>query len=541
MLHRHPPRCSTRLVPLCDMATPEVLAALASAEAASADLGTAIETALAKEAVLNSRLGSLRVAIEYVAPVPPPDPTPVPTPVPIPVPIGAQVGAKIATCNLQVGWVHTQTDRPLTASRAAILAKSAPIQGQHIQGFGAGKIWPTQSGPKDWSSLDRLFGPPGHPELGVMKDAKRRILYLCGVPGWMKRPVPGTTLTQSIPLGDPLAEYDYTPPHVSQYPTAAAFAAEIVTRYPQITDVVVWNELKGYWANNRWDIEDYTRFYNLTYKAVKAARPGVQVGGPYTVLRSIGWRDVANWSPELSGSWGHTDQRIINALKYWLTNAVGADFFAVDIRNSNSDYAQDDFDAPKFDLPVWQTNPEKGINPTFWPNGSTPWSSWAKIPAFMAWYHSQPRLNDKPVYFMETYANSRVNNFNTLFPNNPESPIAAMASVAGEGFRQMAVSGVAGALHWSPDGDSRGRSNPLALYNSSGVATPMAPICQAMAEHFAPGTDLFNVTGLPGGISALASATHLLVISANVATTAFTLDGKSLTLNPYEVRLVSRA
>lgn len=499
---------------------------MTAAETASTELSDAIDAARAKQSVLGSRLASLRIAIEYTPPPPP---------------VGAVVGPTIGTSMFVPGWVHTEQDpKPsLSTSRQAILA-GVKFQGQHIQGWGAGKIWPLESGPKNWADLDRIFGPPGHPELGYMKDATIRCLYAAGCPAWMKKPKAGTNLTQLIPLGDPTAEFAYTPPHISQYPTWADFQVEIVTRYPQITHLVEWNETKGYWyqAQNRIDYEDYTEMYNQSWVKVKKARPDIKMGGPYGVLRTLGWDQKGSWSTELAGAWGHADQRAVDLMKYWLTHKVGADFFAMDLRNSHADYAQNDFDAPKYDMPVWQTNPEHGTHATYWP--TTPWESWQKCPDIMAWYHAQPGTASLPFYLMELYPNARVNNFNTLFPNDPQSTIPQMVSVAADGKRRMAEAGFAGVAQWRVEGDAAGRANPLALWNSSGIATGLAAVDQAFTQHFGPGVQLFAVTGQPAGVKVLASATHLLAISTDGLTNSFVLDGQPVTLAPYEVRLIVR-
>ena len=95
--------------------------------------------------------------------------------------------------------------------------------------------------------------------------------------------------------------------------------------------MLVWNELKGFYddAENRWDYEGYTALYNEVYKAVKAVRPDVQVGGPYAVITSLD-PGQADGSGELKGDWGVADQRSLDVVDYWLKNNVGADFIALD-------------------------------------------------------------------------------------------------------------------------------------------------------------------------------------------------------------------
>jgi hypothetical protein len=132
----------------------------------------------------------------------------------------------------------------------------------------------------------------------------------------------------------------------------AAHCAATVRRWPQITRVQVWNELKGYWDKNenRWDYEGYTRFYNKVYDAVKAARPDVLVGGGYAVITAR----HPHFSRDYNGV--SLDTRAVDALQYWLQHAKGYDAICLD---ANFDDPADFVKAAAFfrDLahnkPVW--------------------------------------------------------------------------------------------------------------------------------------------------------------------------------------------
>jgi hypothetical protein len=251
----------------------------------------------------------------------------------------------------------------LTPLRAAILATAAPWQGQHMHGWGAPEIQTAAGGPVNWSGIDRVFGPPNLPQLGFMRGAQRRFLYAAGCPAYMKVPKAGSTLTQGYPIGDPTKPFDYTPPHRSWYDDSAELVARIVARNPQITDVAGWNELKGYFGNGRWAIEDYTEWFNKVAAKVHAVNPAVRMWGPYCIFITLGWTDKTNWDPNLYGKWGHADKRITTALDYFIRNQSGAYGLCLDVRNSNRDTFQGYNDAPKFDMAVWQANPNKGVDP----------------------------------------------------------------------------------------------------------------------------------------------------------------------------------
>ena len=121
----------------------------------------------------------------------------------------------------------------------------------------------------DWDSLDK--------RMELVKDTDgKAMLTLCCSPDWMKGGPDGATDWDKLEKA-PLPEH---------YADFAKLAAAAVQRYPQVTRVLVWNELKGFYDEdkNRWDYEGYTQFYNEVYQAVKAVRPDVQVGGPYAVI-----------------------------------------------------------------------------------------------------------------------------------------------------------------------------------------------------------------------------------------------------------------
>ena len=112
----------------------------------------------------------------------------------------------------------------------------------------------------------------------------------------------------------------------------ARLAVAVARRYPEVHYFQVWSELKGYWdtAANRWDVEGYTRLYNDVYRALKAAEPSVEVGGPYAAMVTWGDPSAGGFPSALTGAWGTVDQRSLDVVTYWLAHADGAQFLAVD-------------------------------------------------------------------------------------------------------------------------------------------------------------------------------------------------------------------
>lgn len=476
----------------------------------------------------------------------------------------------IRTSLLLPGTVFTQAEPTggLTAGMYTILQNTAPVEAQHLQGFGTGTLWATQSGSKSWGSLDRIFGTPGNPASGYMKNATRRVLYTLACPAWMKVAVPGTTITQPTlsPAADPTNQFSYTPPHRSQYPAFAQLIADTCVRYSQITDVVVWNEMKGFYRNdlNRWAYELYTEMYNLIYNAVKAVRPDIRIGGPYPVLNTLAWQFPNDWADSaepsindrLNGPWGYADKKAIAVIKYWLQFAAGADFCCWDLRNSTKDFAASSAEGTTYTAAVWNTNPDGGTKPYYWP--VSPWACWQKQTDIMNWFRALA-VNDPakygrsicnaatlPVWTTEWYFNARTNDVinkpGTTTPySDPRSSITEKASVGAEGLRVAAEAGYEVIMEWRPQGDSTGLANPVGLWKSSdNTITPYGTVQQIVAQNFGAGVDLVRLSVTDPDISILASATKAMIINKSPNAKTLLVDGVSVSLATYEVKLITR-
>ena len=239
-----------------------------------------------------------------------PAPAPAPTPSDVAkrtIPFDGDWGWVQEPTPMQLGVTHTQdslnSSEPADARArgTAILSNGGAIwQNVHLMGFGTLNPEPSP-GEYDWSSLDT--------RMQLVKDTGgKTVLTLCCSPDWMKGGPEGATDWDKL-------ERAPLPEHFEDF---AKLAAATVQRYPQVQRVLVWNELKGFYNDdqNRWDYEGYTALYNDVYKAVKAVRPDVQIGGPYAVITSLdpGQPD----SSSLQGTWGVADQRSLDILDYWL-------------------------------------------------------------------------------------------------------------------------------------------------------------------------------------------------------------------------------
>jgi Glycosyl hydrolases family 39 len=292
---------------------------------------------------------------------------------------------------LELGVTHTQNSLDshdpdeATERGAEILRDNSAIwQNIHLMGFGTDNPEPSP-GDYNWDTLDRRM------ELAEETGGKA-MLTLCCAPDWMKGGEAGETDWSTL-------EDNPLPEHFGDY---ANLAAEAVKRYPQVERVLVWNELKGFYnqAQNRWDHEGYTEFYNQVYRAVKAVRPDIQVGGPYVVLISLdpGKTDA---SDQVTGPWGAADQRALDVVEYWLQHKVGADFVAVDAatktRNdtipSVLDGAQKFADLDRWlrertDLPIWWAEFYPDVPEDAQPGAASPASATATLAAVAAYARS---------------------------------------------------------------------------------------------------------------------------------------------------------
>jgi len=145
--------------------------------------------------------------------------------------VDARPGWSADPCGVLLRW-----PRP-----SSYLRQYAPIQNQHIMGFGTVNPEPSP-GKFDWSSLD------GRVAL-MRKTGATPVITLCCAPDWMKGGAAGA---------DRLEPYRGAPTR-AQFPAFAQLSAEWQSAIQTSSTFQVWNELKGFYdaSHNRWDYEAY--------------------------------------------------------------------------------------------------------------------------------------------------------------------------------------------------------------------------------------------------------------------------------------------
>gem|GEM_PF-250329 len=414
------------------------------------------------------------------------------------------------TCAFSTGTTLTRDsmdpwgDAAAVARGQTLVLNSTKIVNQHLMAFGATNPEPSPD-EYDFSSLIRRIGTSSR--LG--QEADTIVLTACCAPDWMKGGNPGET-NWSI-------EWIERRPLTEHFDDFAELVAEAVS-HPELTNIThvqVWNEMKGFWDTeaNEWNHKDYTDLYNKIWNAVKAVRRDIKIGGPYVVLGSYGdpTSGEGQWfSSPAGGDWGKFDARDLKAVDYWLRNKVGADFITIDAHNTNKD----------------------GVHPT------DAFARTIKFADSLAWLREHdeaeyPGATTLPVWWAEWY----------VFTEDPNASHAEKNALMATSLSRMIKSGASTALLWGPQGDAAGEMFPLALFNDTripggGQATAFHPTQKMLHDHFPPGTALIDASPDNADVEVLASSTKTMLINTRGSARTVTIRGLTVTLAPFEVRLL---
>ncbi|WP_053175636.1 GH39 family glycosyl hydrolase [Nonomuraea sp. SBT364] len=384
------------------------------------------------------------------------------------------------------GVTHTQysadnDNRRVREQAKHILGRVPLLQNQHIMGWGANNPEPSP-GQYNFRDLDR--------RLKLMADSRAiPVITLCCAPDWMKGGQPGRTDWSKNHTVAP------DPEHFDDY---AKLAARVARQYPTVKHYMVWNEFKGFWntSTNRWDAEGYTELYNKVYDALKQVDSEIQVGGPYVPIVSTA-RGAAS---ELTGPYGTVDQRALDAIEYWIEHKKGADFIVVDAGTMTTDQGNipDDFAATGKFGAITQWLRQKSGNLPVW------WAEWYVEPDESGW------SEDK------------------------------RTAVQATALMEFARSGVTTALYWNPQAKG-GADCPGCLWTPGrGKEMPMAGLLSGFTRWFPAGVELQQVQSSDPRVRVLAQPRQLVMVNTSDADVTATVDGRQVTLKPYEIQWSGR-
>jgi hypothetical protein len=384
------------------------------------------------------------------------------------------------------GVTHTQYSADNAAAQVreraqGILGRVPMLQNQHIMGWGANNPEPSP-GQYNFRDLNR--------RLKFMASSRALpIITLCCAPDWMKGGKAGFTDWNKNHTVAP------DPKHFDDY---AKLAVRVAKQYPTVKHYMVWNEFKGFWnpTTNRWDAEGYTELYNKVYDALKKVDPEIQVGGPYVPIDSYG----TGAPSELSGTYGTIDQRSLDAVEYWIEHKKGADFIVVDGATVTKDKGNmpDDFAAT------------------------------AKFSAITAWL--KEKSGDMPVWWAEWYVE----------PVNSDWTEDKRTAVQAATLMEFARTGVTTALYWSPQTKDPGPCPGCLWDGGNGAELPMAGLLSGFTKWFPAGVEIEQIEVSDQRVKVLGQARQMVMVNTADAAVTATVDGKQVTLKPYEVQWSSR-
>lgn len=234
------------------------------------------------------------------------------------------------------------------------------------------------------------------------------------------------------------------------------------------------------------------------YRALKSVNPRIAVGGPYLTIEGTG---------SGRGGWATANPISVRnqaVLRYWLAHKAGADFLAFD--RSLTDF---------HDPTTYSVADKMGL---------THWSG--DVCRQIA------KLTDLPVWVME----------NRIGGPGAES-VDAKAALSAAMLYHEVLSGASVSLQWGPEQKGPGAARTESLWTSTarpngGAPNPTYFTYLMFNEAFPPGTSLYRTEISSPSVLALATKTATLLINPEATEADVRISRNSVTLAPYEVRLV---
>jgi hypothetical protein len=407
---------------------------------------------------------------------------------------------------LQTGVAKANNAQAVTSAVDVLSRFAGSMMDQSIFGFGAQHNPEPRPGVYDFRSIAARVNL-------IVRAGGIPVITLTQAPSWMYTGCKEGRIfgTEDINALTPGVTRFVLPPCPAHYADFAALAAHIATAFPQVHYFVVWSELRDFLNRDpvngriRIDAAHYTKMYNDVYRAIKAARPDDQVGGPYVNLASYPTQLARTTPTTLHGRWGWLDPQAQNALSYWLSHNAGADFVAVDGRTAIAS------DAPG--------------GPGSKPVHLNPLVAAEKYAAVDQWLRTKTHL---PIWWMESHIAPAGNKW-----TEAQGAAARIATLA-----VMSASGASVGMQWQPQQQQDPPWPDEGLWTTTQAAgggrpTPLSDLLpRALSILRRPTTVVPNQP--PGVLVAKGDAGTLIVNTTTHATTA-RVAGTVITLNPAAV------
>jgi hypothetical protein len=411
----------------------------------------------------------------------------------------------------------------------SLMKQGIPYVNTPIMAWGVGDPWPDPSRPQptNWGDLDKRM------QL-IVQTGGIPVITLAEAPWWMKGQLQANGKTRLITKAEEWSDVAYAARILDNKMNAWLLLVQrVAERYMappyNIRYFQVWNELKGYYnpITNTYDYTDspgnpdkpvathgYTYMYNQVYNrlmqvaaSLHVPASSIKVGGPYVPVAT--WSSTSQSNPSnITKAYGTYDQRPLDVITYWLQHKAGAGFITLDGANLNEDHiaVSDAFTAAeKFaDMTRWI----RSLNNQLYPGAAT-----------------------LPVWWAEWYA--------TPYTKTPDN--ALNNAIKTYAMMKLLQAGGAVAFSWGGLGDGM---SDRGLWTSTtpggGQPLPWYYSYKAFTQYFPPGTPLYRVTlSLPGEVEALASATNIMLVNKTATTITLAVNGMSVSLDPYQVRVIS--
>lgn len=444
----------------------------------------------------------------------------------------------IRTSELKLGITHTSlaidsstgtgtlSVKAASAARAAALLQGVPkINNIHLDGFGANNPQLNANGAYNWTSLDAR-------QEAIRPLGGDMCLTLCSAPGYMQAGGTNGTATDVSKRVEPQYNNAYADLCVAALLHAKANNQSF--KYVQ-----VWNEFKGYYDSSitqygGWDVASYTSLYNTVYDKIKATAglEDVKVGGLYFQVSGSGSKDLYGNSG--TGTWQPFDTRFPQfdkdeaIVEYWLQHKHGADFMTIDRGLIDSHDPNSYTPDQRIQLAGAYARTLSELNRIKSENGAD------NLPVWMSEY-----------YGLERYPNGTITQAQRAHDYGSDAQEAALNALFYKAFVEQ---GLSTALMWNGgEGESHhGMYTDIRDVNDFGDATPGSggyktlhyDVFKDVNEYFGAGRPIVKVTsGDATKVDALASTRLAMLINKTGVTQLTSVNGRSVTLAPYEVKM----